>query len=442
MFSFSRKQISGVTALVVLLWSWGAAAQVQARQDFDALSTLWVLVAAFLVFFMNAGFALLEVGLVRAKNAVSVLGKNFVVFALATVAFWSVGYGLMFGEGSTFAGGTGFLVSGSEPQVARGIPTAAFFFFQSTFAATACSIVSGAVAERIKYGAFMLFGVLLVAVVYSVAGHWTWSTSGFLAARGFHDFAGSTVVHSVGGWAALAGVMVVGPRLGRYDNKGRPRAIPGHNLPLAVLGGFILWLGWFGFNPGSELAFNEAVPRIAVATNLSAVFGLITATAVSWGLIGKPDLTMSVNGTLAGLVGVTAPCAVVSPLGAAAIGAVAGAIVVVGVLAFDRLKLDDPVGALSVHLLCGIWGTLSVGLFAVPGQVEGVTGLFYGGGVTQLLSQMTGIAVYAVWAFSLSWLLWQALRFIYGIRVDQEEERKGLDQDEMGMVAYADDSLP
>ena len=416
-----------------------SAAAGLAKPEFNALDTLWVLIAAMLVFFMNAGFAFLEAGLVRAKNTVNVLGKNYVVFAIASIAYWLSGYGLMFGQGSAFCGLSLFTISGAENSPVDGLPILAFFFFQSTFAATACSIVSGAVAERIRYDSYMIFGAVLVACIYPIGGHWTWSSEGFLARLGFHDFAGSTVVHSVGGWAALSGVALLGPRRGKYDRQKRPLAIPAHSIPLAVLGGFVLWLGWFGFNPGSELGITANVPRIAMTTNLAAVFGMATATGVAWLKLGKPDITMTINGTLAGLVAITAPCASVSLAGAAVIGAIAGVVAVLSVLAFDRIGIDDPVGALSVHLVNGVWGTLAVGLFAVPGLADGVCGLFYGGGWVQLGRQAAGVAAYGAWSCGLSFVLWLLLKKTTGIRVDPEEEYSGLDHGEMGMEAYGTD---
>lgn len=402
--------------------------------EINLVDTLWVMVAAFLVFFMNAGFAFLESGFCRAKNTVNILGKNFLVFAIATIAYWAVGYGFMFGDGGSFIGMTSFFVDETAKNPTSNIPLYAFFFFQLAFAAAGCSIVSGAVAERIKLSAYILFGALLVAFIYPVGGYWIWG-GGWLGSMGFHDFAGSTVVHSVGGWAALAGIIVLGPRIGKYGN-GSPKAIPGHSIALATLGGFILWLGWFGFNPGSALAMDLSVPRIALTTNLSACAGIATATTMAWFMGGKPDLSMIINGCLAGLVAITAPCAVVSPVGALAIGSVAGVIVVLAVYGFDKVKLDDPVGALAVHLVNGIWGTVAVGLFAVPGYTEGISGLFYGGGFGQTGVQLVGILSVGVLAFGGSLLFWSAIKAVMGIRVSREEEIRGLDIGEMGMEAY------
>ena len=409
-----------------------------------ALDTVWVLVAAFLVFWMNAGFAMLEAGLCRAKNAVNILAKNFVVFAVSSIAFLVVGFGIMFGDGSPFMGMTGWMLGGADNSPATGeayqgvfdalnwtgVPLYAKFFFQLVFAGTAATIVSGVVAERIKFLAFICFSFILVAVIYPIGGHWAWG-GGWLASMGFLDFAGSTVVHSVGGWAALAGVIVLGPRLGKYMADGEVRPIPGHNLGLATLGTLILWLGWFGFNPGSTMAADaNAIASIALNTNMAAAAGCLGATAVAWLALGKPDLSMILNGTLAGLVAITAPCSVVTPAGSMLIGLIAGVLVVYAVLFFDKVKLDDPVGALSVHLVNGVFGTLAVGLFATDG------GLFYGGGGGRLLTQFYGVAAFGALVFPLSLAAWFALKMTMGIRVSQEEEIEGLDVGEHGIEAY------
>ena len=430
-------------------------------------NTVWTLIAGMLVFFMNAGFATLETGLCRRKNAVHILAKNFVVFAVSSIAFWVVGFGLMFGgqhgagdavNTTKWIGMTGFIpkLVGDDilfPGIAWApVPSTVKFFFQLVFAGTAATIVSGAVAERIKFSAFMIFSFILVACIYPTTGHWIWGggflSTGFDADTGsaiMHDFAGSTVVHSVGGWAALAGVIVLGPRLGKYTADGRVNAIPGHNMGLAALGCLILWLGWFGFNPGSTMTASTQIGFIAVTTNTAAAFGAIAATIVAWIVLGKPDLSMILNGCLAGLVAITAPCAVVSVVGAAVIGTIAGALVVFSVLIFDKLKLDDPVGALSVHLVCGIWGTLAVGLFADPAILKEYSmggaclpGLFFGQHqVTQLLAQIKGIAAVGGAVFGLSLVAWMALKLIMGIRVSEAEEIEGLDIGEHGMEAYA-----
>ncbi len=424
-----------MTAVGVLLAASAAAAGTEAA-TINLVDTLWVLVAAFLVFFMNAGFAFVETGFCRAKNAVNILSKNFAVFAIAMLAFWAVGYGLMFGSGEGLVGTDSFLVGERANSPVSNIPVFAFFFFQAAFAAAGCSIISGAVAERIKFVSYLVFGTLMVAFIYPLGGHWVWG-GGWLGRMGFHDFAGSTVVHSVGGWAALAGVILLGPRVGKYRPDGAARAIVGHSIPLATLGGFILWLGWFGFNPGSELALDENVPRIALTTALASCTGIIGAMALSWKIGGKPDLSMTINGCLAGLVAVTAPCAVVTPLGSMLIGLIAGILVVLAVYFFDKLHLDDPVGALAVHLVNGIWGTVAVGLFAAPEYSDGKAGLFYGGGFAMLGVQLLGIAAVGATAFALSMLFWTLIKATLGMRVSREEEIAGLDVGEMGMEAYA-----
>ncbi len=423
-------------ALPALLMCGIAAAPVYAQDgaQINLIDTLWILMAAFLVFFMNAGFAFVETGFTRAKNATNILGKNFVIFAIAALSYWFLGYGFMFGNGG-FIGLDSFFVSETATNPAPNLPVFAFFFFQLAFAAAACSIISGAVAERIKFGAFIIFGTCMVAFIYPLGGHWVWG-GGWLGELGFHDFAGSTVVHSVGGWAALAGVMLLGPRFSKYREDGSSRAIVGHSIPLATLGGFILWLGWFGFNPGSQLALDANVPRIALTTALASCAGILGAMVTAWIIGGKPDLSMIINGCLAGLVAITAPCAVVTPVGAIIIGVIAGILVVLAVLMFDKFRIDDPVGALAVHLVNGIWGTLAVGLFAVAKYNSDVVGLFYGGGAGQLGRQIIGVLGVGAPAFVLSLILWFILKSTMGIRVSREEEIAGLDIGEMGMEAY------
>ena len=400
------------------------------------LNTIWVLIAGFLVFFMNAGFALVESGLCRSKNTVNLLAKNFIVFGLAVVGFWSVGYALMFGGDSAFIGTEGFFLAGIGTE-ASGLPLYAFFFFQLCFAVTAATIVSGAVAERIKIHAFMLFALVLTAVIYPVVGHWVWSAGGFLAKRGFADFAGSTVVHSVGGWAALVGAILLGPRLGKYDRNGKPIPIPGHNMALVTLGGFVLWLGWFGFNAGSELAANPAViARVCLTTALAAALGTVVSTGWAWVRLGKPDLSLIVNGMLAGLVGITAGCRFVEPYSAVVIGSICGVVVIEAIMIFDRLRIDDPVGATSVHLVCGVLGTLLTGVLGKESLGMARDGLVYGGGFTQLGVQLLGIAMVGVFVTLASTLCWLGIRQVFGLRVTEEEEILGLDLAEMGMEAY------
>jgi Amt family ammonium transporter len=418
------------------------------------LDTVWVLLTAFLVFFMNLGFALVESGLTRSKNTVNILAKNFIVFAISSLSFYVLGWGLMFGDGNGFIGTQGlWFVSGADNSPATGsayagvygalnwtaVPLWAKFFFQLVFAGTAATIVSGAVAERIKFHAFILFSFVMVGLIYPITGHWIWG-GGWLAKLGMFDFAGSTVVHSVGGWAALSGAVILGPRLGKYTADGRIMPIPGHNLSTATAGGLILWFGWFGFNPGSTMAAAFAdIARIAVTTNTAAAAAAFTATLAAWWLIGKPDLTMIINGALAGLVAITAPCAFVSVGSSLIIGALAGVLVVAAVLFFDRIKVDDPVGAISVHLVNGVFGTLALGLFAqdfIPGTTG--NGWLFGGGPGLLLAQLTGVVTVGLFVFVVSALTWLLLRATVGIRVSEEEEIDGLDIGEHGITAYPD----
>lgn len=416
------------------------------------IDTIWVLITAKLVFFMNLGFAMVETGFTRVKNCVNILSKNFIVFAISTLGFLFLGWGLMFGDGNPFIGLKGlFFLTGADnsPAVGEaykgvysaiswtGVPLWAKFFFQLVFCGTAATIVSGAVAERIKYKSFIFFSLFMSILIYPIVGHWIWG-GGWLAQKGMFDFAGSTVVHSVGGWAALAGVLLLGPRFGKYSN-GRINPIPGHNLSLATIGTFVLWFGWFGFNPGSTMTADPiAISHVAVTTNTAAASAIMSSTIVSWILLGKPDLGMTLNGCLAGLVAITAPCAFVSVTSSIVIGLVAGLLVVLSVIAFDYLKIDDPVGALSVHLVNGIFGTLAVGLFAQDKIVGFATGngLFYGGCFKLLISQLTGIISVGAYTFLISLILWLLLKVTIGIRVSLQEEIEGLDIGEHGNVAY------
>ncbi len=417
-----------------------------------ALDTVWVLITAFLVFWMNAGFALVESGLCRAKNTVNILAKNFIVFAISSIAFYIIGWGLMFGDGSPFIGGDGlFFLLGADNSPATGdaykgvysamnwtgVPLYAKFFFQLVFAGTAATIVSGAVAERIKFLSFIVFSFIIVGFIYPVVGHWIWG-GGWLAKMGMFDFAGSSVVHSVGGWAALAGVIVLGPRLGKFTKDGKVNPIPGHNMSTATLGALILWLGWFGFNPGSTMAADAgAIARVALTTNTAAAAATLTATLTAWLLLKKPDLSMILNGTLAGLVAVTAPCAFISVGSSLVIGLIAGVLVVLAVIMFDKLRIDDPVGALSVHLVNGVFGTLCVGLFAQDKFMPGTTGdgLFFGSSKL-LLSQITAIVTVGIFTFVVSIIAWYIIKAIFGLRVSEEEETVGLDIGEHGNEAY------
>ncbi len=394
--------------------------------DTNALDILWILVAGILVFFMQAGFALVEAGFTRAKNVGNIIMKNFMDFCIGSLVFWIVGYSIMYGGEGAFFGAFDLFYS-KEGDLHS-------LFFQTVFAATAATIVSGAMAERTKFSTYLVFSVIITLVIYPISGHWVWG-GGWLSTMEtpFHDFAGSTVVHSVGGWAALAGAWTIGPRLGKYN--GKANAIPGHNMVLGALGVFILWLGWFGFNPGSQLAISgdnaNAVASIFITTNLAAAAGAMVTMFVTWFRYGKPDLSMTLNGALAGLVGITAGCDIVTPGGAAIIGVIAGLVIVFSIEFVDKkLKVDDPVGAISVHGVCGALGTLLVGLFAKDG------GLFYGGGVSLLISQAIGVIAIGAWAFGLGLILFKTLKATMGLRVTEQEEREGLDIHEHGQSSY------
>ena len=407
------------------------AAAIEALQN--NINIVWTAVAAFLVFFMQAGFAMVEAGFTRAKNTVNIMMKNLMDFSIGTLAFFFIGFGLMFGAGNGLFGTTHFLLLGTDVQGSDWNWT--FLIFQTVFAGTAATIVSGAMAERTKFTSYLVYSVFICAIIYPVFGSWAWGSlldgGGWLEGLGFNDFAGSTVVHSIGGWLALAGAIVLGPRIGKYGPNGEARAIPGHNIAIAALGVFILWFGWFGFNAGSTTVGDGELGRVAVTTNLSAAAGAILAMITAWIITKKPDGSMALNGALAGLVGITAGCYSVTPVGSVAIGAISGVLVVLSVLFIDNvLKVDDPVGAVSVHGVTGAWGTLAVGLFAVDG------GPFYGGGVKLLGIQALGVATAFFWAFGLGLLLFFVIKKTIGLRVSEEEELRGLDIGEHGMEAY------
>lgn len=432
-----------------------APAEAPAAPAWDAkfaADTVWVLVTAFLVFFMNLGFAMVETGLCRSKNTVNILSKNVIVFCVTTIFFWLVGFAIMFGNGNSFLGTAGWLLGGADNSPATGdayqgvfaslswtgVPLYAKFIFQLVFAGTAATIVSGAVAERIKYFSFFVFSAAMAIVIYPVTGHWIWG-GGWLATMAipFLDFAGSTVVHSVGGWAALMGAILLGPRMGKYTQDGKVNAIPGHHMGMATLGMFVLWFGWFGFNPGSTMAADpDAIARVAINTCMAGAVGGVAATFAAYLTLGKPDLSMVLNGILAGLVAITAPCNWVTPGGSFIIGLVAGLLVVYSVLFFDRIRVDDPVGAISVHLVNGVWGTLSLGLFAA--DIGGIKGLFYGGGAAQLISQIKGIVGVGIYVVIVGLIVWLIIKAVMGLRVSEEEEHVGLDVGEHGMQAYPD----
>jgi len=416
---------------------------------------VWTLVAAFLVFFMQAGFALVETGFTRAKNSVNIIMKNLMDFSMGAVAYFLIGFSLMFGPdvlGGLFGFASTGIFSPNALPVSKELVDAAgktvtllnndylwqftFWIFQAVFAATAATIVSGAMAERTRFSSYLVYSAVISAIIYPVSGHWIWG-GGWLGDLGFTDFAGSTVVHSLGGWAALMGAMILGPRLGKYGPDGKSRAIPGHNIPLAALGVFILFFGWFGFNPGSTLEASFSIGVIAATTALAASAGALTSMITIWVMHSKPDASMTLNGVLAGLVGITAGCANVSPLGALITGAVAGVLVVFSVEFIDKkLKIDDPVGAVSVHGVCGAWGTLAVGLFADP-AFGGAKGLFTGGGLGLFWTQLIGVAAVFVWASFMSLILFLGIKHTIGLRVSDEEQIKGLDVEEHGMEAYS-----
>jgi Amt family ammonium transporter len=436
------KSIKRILAVITVLltsalWAWAedpAPTALSNKEAIDLVQThanyLWTLVAAALVFFMQAGFAMVEAGFTRAKNAVNIIMKNLMDFSIGSIAFWAIGFGLMFGASQTgWFGTSGFFLSDFSVE---GDPwVLAFWMFQVVFCATAATIVSGAMAERTKFVGYLAYSAILSAIIYPVFGSWAWGSlfngSGWLEGLGFIDFAGSTVVHSVGGWAALAGAIVLGPRLGKYGKDGKPRAIMGHNIPLAALGVFILWLGWFGFNPGSTTTADTSIAMIFVNTNLAAAAGAILALFTSWIKFGKPEVGMSLNGALAGLVGITAGCANVTPTSAIIIGAIAGLLVVLSVMFFEKLKIDDPVGAISVHGVCGAWGTLGAGLFNIGGTTAKI-----------IMVQLVGIGACFVWTFAAAFIMFKVISMTIGLRVSPEEEIEGLDHAEHGGIAYPD----
>ena len=399
-----------------------------------SINTIWVLLATFLVFIMHAGFTMVETGFTRAKNAGNIIMKNFVGYSSGVLVYTAVGFAIMFGVSKAgIFGANGFFVRDTFNHLGLEIPLYAFLLFQTVFAATAATIVSGAMAERTKFSSYLIYNVAITALIYPVVGHWVWG-GGWLSQLGFTDFAGSTVVHSVGGWAALVGAFVLGPRIGKFNKDGKPNAIPGHNITLGALGVLILWFGWFGFNPGSTLSgLDLSIATIAVTTNLSAAAGAVVAMTFSWLRYGKPDVGLTLNGALAGLVGITAGCANVDLFGAVMIGCGAGILIILGVEFIERvLHIDDPVGAIAVHGVCGIYGTLMVGIFATDG------GLLYGGGGSLLGVQTIGVMAVGAWTLTTALILFKTLKATVGLRVSVNEEEEGLDFGEHGMEAYAD----
>ena len=398
-----------------------------------SLDTVWMLLAAMLVFFMQPGFALCEAGFTRSKNTANILMKNFVDFMFGSLLFWFVGFGFMFGsEGAGFIGAPNW---GSLSFYRSDLPVEGFLIFQTVFCATSATIVSGAMAERTKFSMYLVYSAVISLLIYPIEGHWTWG-GGWLSELGFHDFAGSAIVHSVGGVLALIGAVALGPRIGKYAPDGKSRAIPGHNLTMAALGVFILWMGWFGFNPGSQLAASGEVNRIAIShvfltTNLAAAAGGVATMFLTWIKYGKPSLSLTLNGVLAGLVGITAGCDLVSPLGAVIIGLVCGIVLVFAIEFIDRtLHIDDPVGASSVHGVCGILGTLMTGLLATDG------GVFYGGGWHFFGVQCLGILAIDLWAAATGFLLFFGIKKLHGLRVGKRVEEEGLDIYEHGESCY------
>ncbi len=433
-----RFLISLIPAMIMVLGMSGVvlAEELTVTELAGAIDTIWVLLAACLVFLMHAGFTLVETGFTRAKNAVNIIMKNLLTISLGVIIFFLVGFALAFGSDQMgLFGSTGWVLTGLD-EADFGIPLYAFWFFQAVFAATAATIVSGAMAERTKLTAYIMFTIIITALTYPVVVHWVWG-GGWLAEMGFIDFAGSTVVHGVGGWSALIGAWLVGARAGKYGKDGKPNAIPGHNIPLGALGVFLLWLGWFGFNAGSTLSGTTPdIAAVATTTILAGAAGVISSMILSWFRYGKPDISLTLNGALGGLVGITAGTASVSPLGAMVIGLVAGAILVLAVEVLDRyLKVDDPVGAITVHAICGVVGTLAVGLFALDG------GLFYGGGTSLLIVQAIGVLAVAGWSIGMALISFKVIGAITGgLRVSADEEYEGLDLGEHGISAY--DSIP
>ncbi|GAB4254641.1 MAG: ammonium transporter [Thermoleophilia bacterium] len=431
---------AAVAAAAVLALPAAALAQDQAlpiEEVATRIDAVWILLAAALVFIMHPGFGMLESGLTRAKNTVNVLMKNFINVAMGVIAFYLIGYGIA-GEGTPFFGTSGFMLTGVD---VRNPMTLIFFVFALMFCATAATIVSGAMAERMKWPAYLIYAFVMTALIYPVVAKWVWTGDGWLAEMGFMDFAGSTVVHLVGAVAALAGLLLLGPRMGKYGKDGTINAIPGHNLPLAMLGTMILWFGWYGFNVGSTLGAGDPamIGWTATTTTMGAGAGTVAAMFTIWVISGKPDLSMTLNGALAGLVAITASCAFVGFAPALLIGAVAGVIVVLAALGFERLKLDDPVGAMAVHGIGGIWGTLSIGLFGYADitSAEPVpVGLLVGGGLSQLGVQAIGVLATIAWVFVASFATFFLIKHTVGLRVSPEEEMEGLDVGEHGAGAY------
>lgn len=441
----------GATAIAVF----APAVALAQETDPDPIQTLqttldnvWILVAAVLVIFMQAGFALVEAGLTRAKNVSNIFMKNLMDFCVGAIVFFAVGYAIAFGGDvesgiGKFIGGGGWFLAGDDVFTYGNLDKFTFFTFQVAFAATAATIVSGAMAERTQFRAYVIYSAVISAVIYPIVVRWQWGSGWlFQLDTPFHDFAGSSIVHMTGGIAAATGAYILGPRIGKYGADGKPRAIPGHSIPFAILGCFILLIGWYGFNPGSQLGADPVIGKIAVNTTLGGVAGAFIAMLVTWLKDGKPDVAMTGNGLLAGLVSVTAGCWVIDPIGGLIIGAIAGVLVVYAVSFFDRIKIDDPVGATSVHMVCGAFGTIAVGLFSNT-EAEGLVakGLFYGGGIDQLVSQFIGVIAIGAFVVVTTTLLFLGLKMTVGLRVTAEEEMEGLDVHEHGVPGYVNDDM-
>lgn len=414
------------------------------------INTVWVLLCAALVFFMEAGFAMLEAGFIRAKNSLNIIMKVFIDCCSGLLGYWLIGFALMYGMDKLgIIGTSGFLASGDMSNLKflkdLGLPVEVYWMFQSAFAVAVATIVSGAVAERMKFLPYIIFSFVATAFIYPIAGHLIWNPGGIFYKMGILDFAGSAAVHAVGGWASLAAVIVLGPRLGKYKKDGSANVIPGHNMPLAALGAFILWFGWFGFNPGSALnAFgtNGSIAHVVVATNLAAAAGGLISALFTQVKYGKVDPSMTLNGALAGLVAITAGCAYVSLVSAVIIGAIAGVLVVIAVEFIDRMHADDPVGAIAVHGVCGSFGALAVGLFASTAvNKAGADGLFYGGGLHLLGVQAAGLLTVSVWSFGVTFLAFKVLKALFGIRVSADDEVEGMDISEHGMRSYSQTTI-
>ena len=445
----AKRAAVGISAglLTALLATIGIVAAQEADAVADlilAVDTIWFVIAGILVFFMQAGFGLLEAGFVRVKNTTNILMKNVLDASLGGVVWWAIGFGFAFGGSQGgFIGGDSFFPALGGLTETDGVSEAAVFFFQWAFAATAATIVSGALAERTKFSAYLFYTVFITGIIYPIVINWGWG-GGWLGEMGFMDYAGSTLVHSVGAWAGLAGAFLLGPRLGKYASDGTVTAIPGHNMTLAALGMFILWFGWYGFNPGSTLGLTGGLATeaawIAINTTLSAGAGAIVAMTVAKFRYGKTDLGLTINGALAGLVSITAGCGFVEPWAAILIGGIGGFLVVFSVAFFDKIKIDDPVGAISVHGTCGVWGTLAVGLFATAGAAEAwgapSHGLLMGGNIEALGVQFVGVFAVLGWTLATAGILFFVIKKTIGLRVSEAEELAGLDVQEHGIGAY------